>query len=355
MKKVTHRISYSGKDIFVGIDVHKKTYSVVARADKDVIKKWTTVASPQRFTEQLLNYFEGATIHTAYEASFSAFVLHRELARQGIDSIVVHVPSIEVALNDRVKTDKRDAHKLASLSESGRLKGIRIPSEDEEHRRILTRTRGQLVADRTAVQNKLRMKFHQLGLIASNDARKMSHTLVQQLLAHSPSSEFTLAVEAYWTLWRSLDEQIAKLEAALKHQAEDDPNEQTYRSAPGIGKISARVLSNELGDISQFQNERQLFSFTGLTPSEYSTGERVRRGHITGQGNSRVRAILVEIAWRAIKQDKALAACFERLYPRTGKKRAIVAVARKLIGRIRAAFRQGGIYHLGYQPQPVAA
>ena len=85
MKAATHRISYSGKDVFVGIDVHKKTYSVVARADKEVIKKWTTVASPQRFTEQLLNYFEGAIIHTAYEASFSAFVLHRELARQGID------------------------------------------------------------------------------------------------------------------------------------------------------------------------------------------------------------------------------------------------------------------------------
>ena len=97
----------------------------------------------------------------------------------------------------------------------------------------------------------------------------------------------------------------------------------------------------------QFKNERQLFSYTGLTPSEYSSGESIRRGHISRQGNSRVRAILVEIAWRAIKKDKALAKFFERLYPRTGKKRAIVAVARKLIGRIRAAFRQGQSYLIG--------
>ena len=332
MKTATHRISYSGKDVFVGIDVHKKTYSVVARADKEVIKKWTTVASPQRFTEQLLNYFEGAIIHTVYEASFSAFVLHRELARQGIDSIVVHVPSIEIAVNDRVKTDKRDAYKLASLLEAGRLKGIRIPSCEEEHRRLLTRTRQQLVADRTAVQNKLRMKCHQMGLPASDDTRKMSHALIKELLTQSPSLEFTISMEAYWAIWKSLDEQLSKLESLLKQQAENDPNERIYRSAPGIGKISARVLSNELGNMSQFRNERQLFSYTGLTPSEYSTGDSIRRGHITQQGNSRVRAILVEIAWRAIKQDKALAAFFERLYPRTGKKRAIVAVARKLIG-----------------------
>ncbi|MEM9568011.1 MAG: IS110 family transposase [Cyanobacteria bacterium P01_E01_bin.34] len=349
MKKSTHRISYRGADVFVGVDVHKKSYSVVARADKTVIKKWTTVASPQKFTDLLLSYFEGASIHTAYEASFSAFVLHRELVRQGINSIVVHVPSIEVAANDRVKTDKRDAHKLAVLLEAGRLKGIRIPTEAEEHRRLLTRTRQQLVAERTAIRNKLRMKFPQFGLLASDDTRQMSHSLVREILTRSPSTELTISVEAYWALWKSLDEQLSKLELALLQQANEDPNEQTYRSAPGIGKISARVLANELGNMSQFRNERQLFCFTGLTPSEYSTGDRVRRGHITQQGNSRVRAILVEIAWRAVKEDRALASCFERLSPRTGKKRAIVAVARKLIGRIRAAFRQGQLYRLGYQ------
>ena len=82
---------------------------------------------------------------------------------------------------------------------------------------------------------------------------------------------------------------------------------------------------------------------------EYSSGENIRKGHITRQGNSRVRAILIEVAWRAIKKDKVLAAFFDRLYPRTGKKRAIVAVARKLIGRIRAAFEHGETYCLGYQ------
>lgn len=116
-----------------------------------------------------------------------------------------------------------------------------------------------------------------------------------------------------------------------------------------MGRISARVLSNELGDLSRFANERQLFSYTGLTPSEHSSGEQKHRGAITKQGNRHLRGILMEVAWRAIRQDPALARFFERLYPRTGKQRAIVAVARKLIGRIRSAFRKAELYQNDYE------
>ncbi len=348
-KKNNREISYAGKDIFIGIDVHKKTYAAVARVDGEVVKKWTTVAAPKKFVEQLLKYFQPGNIHTAYEAGFSGFSLHRELEQNGIHNLVVHAAGIEVAVNDRVKTDKRDAHKLSSLLESKRLKGIRVPTELEEENRQLTRTRQQLVEDRTAVKNKIRMKFHQLGVIEADEKRHMSHLLVEELLSRVSSKEFTIAIEAYWHIWDKLDEEISKIDKELRKQAKKDDNESTYRSAPGVGPLSARVLSNELGDMSQFKNERQLFSFTGLTPSEYSSGENIRKGHITRQGNSRVRAILIEVAWRAIEEDSSLAIFYERLFPYRGKKRAIVAVARKLIGRIRAAFQHGDAYQMGYQ------
>ena len=348
MKRDIKEISYVGKDVYIGIDVHKKTYVVIARVEGEVVKKWTTAASPQALAQQLLKYFSGAIIHTAYEAGFSGFVLHRELEKNGIHNIVVNASGVEIAANDRVKTDKRDALKLASLLEVKRLKGIRIPSELEETRRMLPRTRQQLVEDRTAVKNKIRMKFHQLGFIDDNDNRHMSHTLVEELLGKASSTDFTLVINAYWSVWKKLDEEIDKIEEELKHQAKEDPNEKTYRSAPGVGPQSARILSNELGNMSQFKNERGLFSYTGLTPSEDSTGEAIRRGHISRQGNSRVRGVLIEVAWRAIEADKALAEFFNSLFPKTGKKKAIVAVARKLIGRIRAAFRKGEDYQLGY-------
>jgi transposase len=156
MKQDTKAISYVGKEAFIGIDVHKKTYAVVARVEGEVVKKWTTAASPQALSLQLLKYFDGATIHTAYEAGFSGFVLHRELEKNGIQNLVINAAGIEVAVNDRVKTDKRDALKLATLLEAKRLKGIRIPSEAEEAHRLLSRTRQQLVEDRTGVKNKIR-------------------------------------------------------------------------------------------------------------------------------------------------------------------------------------------------------
>lgn len=354
--KNTEQTSYTGKEVFIGIDVHKKSYSVVASCDKEVVKKWTTAASPKELSQQLQKYFSGAIIHSVYEAGFSGFALHRELVRHGIDNIVVHAASIEIAANNRVKTDKRDAQKMAALLEAGRLRGNRIPSEQEEQRRMLTRTRQQLVEERTAIKNKIRMKFHQLGLIEYDENRSMSHKLVKELLGGTNSSELKIVIQAYWNIWQKLDEEIYKLAQAIKEQAKTDPNDATYRSAPGVGPLSARILASELGDMSQFHNERQLFSFTGLTPCEYSSGENVHRGHISRQGNSRLRGILVESAWRAIEKDRALGEFFNRLYPRTGKKRAIVAVARKLIGRIRAAFHHGVPYQMEYQvPQALTA
>lgn len=355
MKTTTPSKSYDGVDVYVGVDVHKKTYAVVVRVNQTIVKKWTTAANPDALAQQLLKYFKGGSIHSAYEAGFSGFVLHRVLQQAGIENIVVHAAAIEVAAHNRVKTDKRDAAKLAEQLEAKRLKAIHVPSEAQEHNRLLTRTRQQLVQERAAVKQQIRMKAHQFGLIAPDERREMSARFVKELLTASPSAAFTIAVEAHWQIWQSLDTQITRLEAQLKKQANEDANEAIYQSVPGVGRISARVFSNELGDMSAFSNERKLFSYTGLTPSEASSGETVRRGHITKQGNRHLRGLLIEIAWRAIRRDPSLDRFFERLHPRIGRKRAIIAVARKLIGKIRAAFRHGEPYRLDYPAEPSVA
>jgi transposase len=346
MKPTAQTRSYIGETVYVGIDVHKRTYSVVVRVKQMEVKRWTTAAAPEKLGQQLRQFFGEAEIHSAYEAGFSGFGLHRELQRQGIRSIVVHAAAIEVAANQRVKTDKRDARKIAEHLEAGRLRGIRIPSVGQEEARLLSRTRSQLVRQRTQVQNCIRMKAHQFGLIAPEDQRRMTHALVAELLKESASEEFHCSVRSHQRVWEALDQEIAQLEARLKEQAATDPHETTYRSVPGVGVVSARILANELGDLSQFTNERQLFSYTGLTPAEYSSGENTRRGSITKQGNTQVRSILIEVAWRAIQEDSSLADFFERVKARRGSKRAIVGVARKLIGRIRAAFRHQVLYQI---------
>ncbi len=108
--------SYVGKKVYVGIDVHKRTYSVVTVVEGVVVKKWRTVANPEQLVQQLTRYFPGASIETAYESGFSGFVLHRVLEEARIHNIVVNPGSIEVAVHNRVKTDKRDALKILKTS-----------------------------------------------------------------------------------------------------------------------------------------------------------------------------------------------------------------------------------------------
>lgn len=148
--------------------------------------------------------------------------------------------------------------------------------------------------------------------------------------------------------WRFATRQLIDIRRLLREQAQSQPRlEGVYRSVPGVGEVAARILATELGDLTRFAHERALFSYTGLTPSEYSSGTAVRRGPISRQGSSRVRHVLIEIAWRAVSRDVVLHEIFERIAATRGKKRAIVAIARRLVGRIRACFCQGTRYAVG--------
>jgi len=155
------------------------------------------------------------------------------------------------------------------------------------------------------------------------------------------------AIELLYAQWVFLAGDIEQLDKRLAEQASGDPLEVFYRSVPGIGPLTARVLSNELGDMSQFPNVRALYSFTGLTPGEHSSGDKVYRGRISRQGSSRLRHLLVEAAWKAVRKDEALGEHFQHLAARAGKKRAIVAIARKLIGKVRAVVRDAKQYECG--------
>lgn len=337
-------VSYVGTKVFIGIDVHKATYSISCVVDGVLVKRCTIKAQPQGLVHFIKKYFPGVEVETAYEASFCGFVLHRYLEAHGIANKVVHAGSIEIAARDTVKTDKRDSLKIAVQLAAGRLRGIYMPSEAMEARRLLTRTREQLVANRQRLMNQIRMKLHQFGLIAADEKGVLSTLKVRRALEKPTSNELKICVGSLLTLWKGMSTEIQNLNQSLTLQASLDNFESTYRSMPGVGLLTARILSNELGDMSQFANERALFSYTGLTPREFSTGEKRRLGHISRQGSSRLRAVLVEAAWRAIKEDPSLKNDFERLAIKAGKKRAIVAIARKFIGRARALFRNKTYY-----------
>jgi transposase len=333
--------------VYVGIDVHKRTFSVTVIGEQITKKKVTMPANPESLISFLINNYPGANIYSAYEAGFSGFPLHRKLVAAGIKNIVVNPASVETASNNRVKTDKKDSQKLAEHLFQGRLKGINIPSIEQEYKRLITRTREQILKQRVRIGNQIKSKLFQFGFIDSNNETIMSKKFLTSLSTLNLSSELKIVINCLSSTWIFLSERVKEIELELKNQAKKDVHIETvYQSVPGIGSISSRILANELGDMSQFKNEKSLFSFVGLTPTEHSSGENTRQGHISRQGSSRLRKILVECAWLNISKDPEMEQAFSKISARRGKKRAAVAVDRRLIGRIRSCFKNNTLYKI---------
>lgn len=344
--------SYKDKIVYTGIDVHKKTYSCVSICEGSVVKRDTMPAKPELLLRYLKNTFhESASINTAYEAGFSGFHLHRYLVAGGINNIIVHPGSIEVASRDCVKTDKRDALKIATQLAAGRLHGNVVPSQRREEKRSVSRLRTALMRKRLRAGLQIKALLFTQGLIAVEDDTVLCEKwLVEKLDEVSKanfSDDFCFTINHYANQWRYLSQWVKDVEKRLVLQAhEDNGLQKIYESVPGIGPIHARQLVNELGDMKQFKNEKRLFSYTGLTPSEHSSGEHVWQGHITRQGNPVLRHILVEAAWVAITEDPSLQEIMDRISHTSGKKRAIVGIARRLIARIRSCVLNGTFYEI---------
>lgn len=347
---IRNRINYENKKVYIGIDVHKKTYTFFALCEGVIVKKATVPAFPKLFCIQLIKWFKGAHLYSVYESGFSGFELHRKLEFHGITNIVINPASLEVASKDKVKTDKRDAKKLVEQLASGRLKGIFIPPRALEERRQLTRVREQILRNRVRVGNQIKGKLHYFNLIVPTDTSVMSRKFIDKIHNMKMSSVIRSALNFLIQEWIFLDQQLKDLKEKFKEQAfEDQEAERIYLSVPGIGPIGARTLSNELGDLSKrFPNQKSLYQFVGLTPTEYSSGEKTKRGSISRQGSSRIRKILIEASWVAICLDKDLKEIFRRISHGRGSNKAIIAVSRNLIGRIRSCFKNKVLYQTNY-------
>jgi transposase len=167
--------SYAGECVYVGVDVHKETYTVTGVCHQQIVKTATVQAEPASLAASLRRWFPGATLASAYEAGLSAFVLHRALTKAGSSTIVVNPASLAVAANKKVKTDRRASKRLAVDLADGRLRGISVPPAEAELARLQPRTRAQLVEHRATLARQIKATLPQFGLIAPASRRLLSH------------------------------------------------------------------------------------------------------------------------------------------------------------------------------------
>jgi transposase len=243
---------------------------------------------------------EVSALRVCYEAGPGGFELYRLLASMGVACDVVTPSLIPRRSGDRVKTDKRDASRLARLHRAGELTPIRVPTPAEEAVRDLVRARAALLADRKRAQQRITAMLMRHGRVwRSGSSWTQAH---QRWIAGQRFDEPALAT-ALAHYRAALDTRRAELdgvEAELLPWAAREPLVATvarlgcYR---GIAELTGLTLAAEVVDWRRFPSARAFMGFTGLVPAEYSSGERVRRGSITKTGSGPARTALIEASW----------------------------------------------------------
>lgn len=330
-------------EIFIGIDVDTKSYSITVRDRKFLKESKKMPARYEQFHKYIQNRFSGQSVLCAYEAGCTGFGLHDYLTAHDQPCVLISPLSIPKAGNQRVKTNRIDSNKIVNMLKENDYHPIRVPQGPYRDLRQLVQGRENYARGlRTAKQRvKSLLLYNGLELEVEADAH-WSGRYIKKLRQLDSSSVVRQRLDL---LLDDLDYNKNKLLYILKelkkfcdNQSEINSYIKLLRTIPGIGFITATSLLGRIGDPCLLKDPRELSAFVGVVPSEHSTGENIYRGRITRLGNPTLRSLLVEAAWVAIRRDSELKQFYDRICGRHhalfASRKAIVAVARKMTHRI---------------------
>lgn len=327
---------------YVGIDAHKRELHIamlIGEAEQPV--SWTCPPDA-RALERLRRKLEReapGTIECCYEAGPSGYVLQRRLTAGRIRCRIIAPSLVPRQPGDRVKTDRRDARKLAQWLRAGLLTEVHPPTLADEAVRDLCRAREDARSDLMRSRHRLGKLLLRRGLIFPGRNWTAAHDAwLQQLEWPHPAERHV--VRDYQLAIAQLEARVTEIDRLLTQLAVTPPYASgvaTLRCFRGIETVSAMIVLAELHNFGRFAHPRALMAFVGLVPSEDSTGDRRHRGAITKMGNSLVRRVLVEAAWH-YRHDPRLGAPLRRR--RVGQPAAVLAIAEKAEQRLCRRFRR---------------
>jgi transposase len=333
---------------YVGIDLHKQTIVLcVLNQDGKVVTRRTLACID---VEAILAFFRGlGPFRMAVEATAGYEWLVERLETLAAEVVLVNPAKFRVIAESDKKTDRNDAYALAEYLLLGKLPRAHRPTERQRQHRSLVRHRQSLKADVTALKNKMRRiagdynadrkdlftaeGWAGLGKVKLRDADRF---VLDQLHAH----------------WQHIEGLLRELAKTLKTFAKESPKPEAEARAklgtvPGVGPVTIDVVVSELGDVSRFSSAKKVCAYAGLVPAvRQSGGKKSKDLPITKTGSPLLRWALVEAAWRLIRQSAAWRRIYDRIKKRAGGKKAIVAVARRLLCVIYAMLRDGTNYDL---------
>ena len=336
---------------YIGLDVHKETIAVsVARAGRSEPDACREIANTPKKVAELIDRlnqeFDGVVLLFCYEAGPCGYGLYRQILGLGHDCQVIAPSLIPKKPGEKIKTDKRDAQKLARCSRAGDLTAVWVPDEEQEAMRDLTRARGDMKQLETKARQQLNgyVLYHGHAWPSSKARWTKTHYnwLESLKFAHDWQQ---VVLQEYIDGAKAATQRVVGMTTQLERvlpQWSLAPIVYSLVALRGIDKLSAMVIMAELGDISRFKSPKQLMSYLGLVPSEHSSGGRRRQGSITKTGNSHARRMLVECAWSYRFQARQTAHLKRKAVTASNEAKAIAWKAQKrLCGRYRTLLQAG--------------
>jgi transposase len=347
-------IDFTGKTIYVGIDIHKREWQVGQYYQGITLGNHRITGDSEQLVDFLKKRYPGAILKCVYESCAWGFNLQRELTTAGIECIVVHAGDVPGSDKEKKnKTDKVDAIRLARHHASHSLKAIYVPDEELQKERNLMRFRKKLVGDLTRSKNRLKslLKFQGIDIPENMDNSHWSHNFISWIEEQAAKDrllqdtvELMLEeVKLQRQLLLKAERKIRALMSSEKYAAKS----KLLRSVVGIGpKVSALFLL-EVGDIKRFKEFDRLNNLVGFYPGSNSSGDKDIDTGISKRKHKELRTMLVEAAWQAVRQDPAMLDAYGQLTKRMKGNEAIIRIARKLLRRMRAILISGVEYQKG--------
>jgi transposase len=330
---------------FVGIDLHKKTIVLcVLNQDRRVVARRSFPCTDR---EAIVEFFRGLAPFQAVVEATASYEWLVELIEPLADRVVLaHPGKIYEIAHGKKKTDYHDAFVLAEKLAKDEVPRAHRPTPRQRQHRALVRHRQYLKQSATALKNKMR----RIAADYNADRKDLFTAKGWAALARVKLSDADgFVLDQLHAQWRSLEDQVLELAQRLKEFAAKAPAKEAearakLRTIPGVGPVTIDVIVSELGDVGRFHSAKGVCAYAGLVPGVRQSAEKRKDLPITKAGSPILRWALVEAAWRAVRQSAAWRRVYEGIRRRAGGKKAIVAVARRLLCALYAMLRDGTNY-----------
>jgi len=344
MQKQITTLDFKGQNIFVGIDVHLKSWTVTILTEELTHKTFTQPACAEVLCNYLKRNFPGGQYNSVYEAGFSGFWAHYKLKEMGINNIVTNPADVPTSQKEHLqKDDPTDSRKLARSLRSNELKAIFIPNPAILEDRSLIRMRATLVKDMTRFKQRIKSFLYFYGISypqqfersGTHWSKRFIKWLEEEVsLQHDSGTQALKILVSEAEQQRKLLLEVLKKIRLLSCSERYAKNIALLRTIPGIGTITAITFLVEIENIERFENTDHFAGFVGLVPNRHSSGVKTNDGDMTFRGQKTLKSILIESSWTAARLDTALMMSYLNYVKRMEPNKAVVRIARKVLNRM---------------------